>query len=142
MHTLSSRGTFALKSFLFRILLAAALVLLTLALEPLARAQQADDDPAPTASRPQGQAPASAKPQQQVPARSPSDDQTQQALAFTGRITNEEGQIVLKDPVTKMTYHLDDPAKVKAYIGKKVKIVGKLAMKSNTIHIDSIEPLS
>jgi len=54
----------------------------------------------------------------------------------------EQGQFVLKDPVTKMIYQLDDPAKAKPYIGKQVKVTGKLEMKSNTIHIDGIEPLS
>lgn len=49
---------------------------------------------------------------------------------------------MLKDPVTKMSYHFDDPAKAKPYIGKQVKVVGKLELKSNIIHIDSIEPLS
>jgi hypothetical protein len=48
---------------------------------------------------------------------------------------------VLNDPVTKMDYQLDDQAKAKPYIGKQVKVTGKLEMNSNTIHVDSIEPL-
>jgi Protein of unknown function (DUF5818) len=49
---------------------------------------------------------------------------------------------VLKDPVTKMSYQLDDQAKAKPYGGEQVKVTGKLEMKSNTIHIDGIEPPS
>ncbi len=76
-----------MKNFLVRLLLAAALTLVTFALASPAQAQQADED-----------------------------------------------------PVTKMSYQLDDQSKAKPYIGKQV--IGKLEMKSNTIHIDSIEPLS
>jgi hypothetical protein len=41
-----------------------------------------------------------------------------------------------------VSYQLDDQSKVKRYFGKQVKVTGKLEMNSNTIHIDSIEPLS
>ena len=70
------------------------------------------------------------------------DAQTQEALAFTGRVAKKQGQLVLNDPLTKMSYRLDGQAKAKPYLGKQVKVTGKLAMRSNTIHIDSIEPLS
>ena len=53
----------------------------------------------------------------------------------------DHGQLVLKDPVTKMSYQLDDQTKARQYVGKQVKVLGKLEMKSNTIHIDSIELL-
>ena len=49
---------------------------------------------------------------------------------------------MLKDPVTKMSYQLDDQAKAKPFVGKQVKVTGKLEMKSKTIHIEGIEPLS
>jgi hypothetical protein len=70
------------------------------------------------------------------------DDETQDALAFTGRIVEQNGELVLNDPVTKVSYQLDEPSKAKPYIGKLVKIIGKLGMKKNTIRIDSIEPVS
>jgi hypothetical protein len=50
--------------------------------------------------------------------------------------------LLLQDPVTKMSYRLDDQSKAKPYVGKQVKVIGKLEMKSNTIQIESIEPLS
>jgi hypothetical protein len=131
------------KNFLIRILLAAAFTLMTFALASSAQAQQADEDPVPATPHEQHPAATPKSPQhQQFPAPSTDDPQSQQALAFTGRVTNEQGQLVLKDPVTKMSYQLDDQAKAKPYVGKQVKVIGKLEMKSNTIHIDSIEPLS
>jgi len=130
------------KNFLIRILLAAALALVAFALVSSAQAQQADEDHAPATPRTQQPTAAPKSPQEQpTPAGSSANDQSQQALAFTGRIANAQGHLVLKDPVTKMSYQLDDQAKAKPYLGKQVKVVGKLEMKSNTIHIDSIEPL-
>lgn len=132
-----------MKNFLIRILLAAALTLVTFGLVSSAQAQQADEDPAP--ARPQQQQPTTVpkSPQQQQSSVPTSDDnETQQALAFTGRVTSDQGRLVLNDPVTKMSYQLDDQTKAKPYVGKQVKVIGKLEMKSNTIHIDSIEPVS
>lgn len=131
-----------MKNFLIRILLAAALTLVTFGLASSAQAQQADEDPVPASpQQPQPTTPKSS-PQQQSSAPSSNDDQTQQALAFTGRVTSEQGRLVLNDPVTKMSYQLDDQTKAKPYVGRQVKVIGKLEMKSNTIHIDSIEPVS
>lgn len=136
-----------MKNFLTRILLAVALTLMAFVLASSAQAQQADEDPAPATPRQQQPTATPKSPQQaQLPATPSSaeaqtnDAQTQQA-AFTGRIANEEGHLVLKDPVTKMSYQLDDQSKAKPYFGRQVKVVGKLEMNSNTIHIDSIEPL-
>ena len=132
-----------MKIFLFRILLAAAVTLVAFALASSAPAQPAGEDPAPAVPRPQQSmtGPSSSQ-QQELPDSSSNDAQTQAALAFSGRVTNEHGQLVLRDPVTKMTYKLDDQSKAKRFVGKQVKVVGKLEMKSNIIHIESIEPLS
>lgn len=135
-----------MKNFLIRILLAAALTLAAFALVSSAQAQQADEDPAPATPRQQqpSETPKSSR-QPQVPAASgdaqTNDAQTQQAFSFTGRIANEEGKLVLKDPVTKVSYQLNDQSKAKPYFGKQVKVVGKLEIKSHTIHIDTIEPI-
>ncbi len=130
-----------MKNFLARILLAAAFVLAAFALASSAQAQQADEDPTNATPR-QQQSTAAPKSPQEVPAPSSADAQTQEALAFTGRVIREQGRLVLKDPVTKMSYQFDDQSKAQPYIGKQVKVVGKLELKSNIIHIDSIEPLS
>jgi hypothetical protein len=133
-----------MKNFLVRLLLAAALTLVAFALVSSAQAQQADEDRGPaTTPRQQQSDPSPDSPQQPgAPAPSANDAQTQQALAFTGNVANERGRLVLQDPITKMRYRLDDQSKARPYIGKQVKVIGKLEMKSNTIHIDSIEPLS
>lgn len=142
-----------MKQILNRLVLAFAITLVAFALASLAHAQQADEDPTPVAP----QAPPQTVPQtgakqersqqgQQNAAATKSqgndDDETQDALTFTGRIVEHDGQLVLNDPITKIDYQLDDPSKAKSYVGKQVKIVGKLGMKQNTIHIESIEPSS
>jgi len=131
-----------MKTFFVRLSLAALLTLIAVAIaSSTARAQQADEDPAPASPHQRQTAPAPQSPQQNA---APSSDatQTQAALAFTGRVMSEKGQLVLQDPVTKMTYRFDDPSKAKPYIGKEVKVTGRLEMNTNTIHIDRIDPLS
>jgi len=78
---------------------------------------------------------------QQKDARTRSGNaETQDALAFTGHVVKEKGRILLKDPVTKMTYQLDDALKAKPFIGKQAKVIGKLDLDSNLIYVDSIGP--
>ena len=67
---------------------------------------------------------------------------TRDAKTFTGRIVKENGQIVLKDLVTKVSYKLSDTTKAKQYMGRQVKATGKLDMNSNTILVQRIEPAS
>lgn len=98
--------------------------------EPTARPQQERHEPAANSGANEPQMPAAG-----------SDTQTQDAKAFTGRVVKEEGKIVLKDPVTKTTYQIDDASKVKAYLGKEVKITGKLDLNSNVIHVETVELL-
>jgi hypothetical protein len=131
-----------MKKFLLHFSLATAVTLLTLALGPSMHAQQADQDPAPTTAHQPD--PAASQPQQQNQAQMPSsgDTATQDAKAFTGRIAKENGELVLKDPVTKVSYKLSDPAKAKQYVGKQVKVTGKLDVSSNTIQVEGIEPIS
>lgn len=131
-----------MKKFLLHFSLATVVTLLAMALGPLMLAQQADQDPAPATPN---QAAATAAPQQQQnEAQMPSsgDTKTQEAKAFSGRIVKENGDLVLKDPVTKVSYKLSDSSKAKQYVGKQVKVNGKLDMSSNTIQVDSIEPAS
>jgi Protein of unknown function (DUF5818) len=125
------------KKFLLRLSVAAAVTLLALALESSLHAQQADHDPAPATPH---QAESSAQQQEaQMPASG--DATTHEPKTFTGHVVKENRELVLKDPVTKVSYKLDDPAKAKPYIGKQVKVTGKLDMNSNTIQIASIELL-
>jgi|SRR5712671_3485658 len=99
--------------------------------EPTARPQQDPHEPAASSQQNEPQMPAAG-----------ADAQTQDAKSFSGRITKENGKIVLKDPVTKTSYQIDDVSKAKPFMGKQVKVTGKLDISSNTIHVDSIEPMS
>lgn len=137
-----------MKQILTRLALAAAITLAAFAITAHAQQsvnQQPDEDRAPASPRLQ-QPPASKSPTQSETPQAPgsssaatNDEQTQEALAFMGRLEEDNGTLVLRDPVTKMSYRLDDPSKARPYLHKQVKIVGKLAMRSNTIHIDSVE---
>jgi hypothetical protein len=146
-----------MNKFLLRISLAAAVMVGMSALGVTAQAQEpSSQEPAATAPPQQDPAGVPSQDQQQTPSASQpaqtqnesqmptagSDAQTQDAKAFTGRVDKEDGKVVLKDPVTKNTYQIDNAAKVKSYMGKQVKVTGKLDMNSNTIHVESIEPLT
>ena len=160
-----------MKNFLFRLSLAAGLTLGLVVLSSAANAQEPNAQEPAATTPPQQQPPAAttspdstpattgqeptAAPQQeqheppattqqnepQMPAAR-TDAQAQDAKSFSGRIMKENGKIVLKDPVTKTSYQIDDVSKVKSYMGKEVKVTGKLDMNSNTIHVESIAPLS
>jgi len=130
-----------MRGFLMRLLLATAVTLVAFAPASSAHAQQADEDAPPVS--PRQQAKTTSTPQQpNDQTASAADPQTQEALVFTGRVVREKGQIVLNDPVTKVSYQLYDQSKAKQYVGKPVKVTGRLDMSSNTIHIVSIEPLT
>jgi hypothetical protein len=107
-------------------------------LAPSLWAQQADQDPTPTAPRPLNstaqQSPANGAP---MPASGAAT--TRPAEVFSGRIVEENGEWVLQDPVTKVIRKLDDPAKAKRYLGKFVKITGKLDTNTNTIQIENVQ---
>ena len=125
---------------LLHLCLATAITLLTLVLGPSMHAQQADQDPAP--ATPHQADPAAAQPQEreaQMPASG--DATTQEAKTFSGRVVKENGEFVLKDPVTQVSYKLSDQPKAKQYVGKQVKVTGKLDTNSNTIQLNAIEPL-
>jgi pyruvate/2-oxoglutarate dehydrogenase complex dihydrolipoamide acyltransferase (E2) component len=148
-----------MKNFIVRLSLAVGLVLGVIGLGGSANAQEPNSQE-PAATAPPQQAPAetpqepTARPQQepnepaanprqnepQMPAAGP--DATKDAQAFTGRIVKENGKVVLKDPVTKTSYQMDDTSKAKQFMGKQVKVTGKLDMNTNTIHVENIEPIS
>jgi hypothetical protein len=134
-----------MKRLLEKFSLVATLALLTVVFVPHLHAQQADSDPSPSApARSNPAVPQAQQQAQQNEAQMPASGEatTRDAKTFTGRIVKEDGQIVLKDPVTKVTYKLDDAAKAKQYLGKQVKASGKLDMNTNTIHLDHLEPIS
>ena len=132
-----------MKKFLVRFSLAAAVFLLSVAYCPTVQAQASDQESNQTGTRPQVY-PADTPQQREGEAQMPAsgDSTTQEAKTFTGRIVKENGDLVLKDRVTEVSYKLSDPAKAKKYMGKQVKVTGKLDMNSNTIQVESIELVS
>lgn len=128
-----------MKRFLFPMSLALGLLLLA-ATAPSAYAQQADQSPASTAPRKTDAAgvPPQHANEGQMPASGETTNET--AQTFSGAVVKENGEIVLKDPVTKVVYQLDDVAKAKQFLGKRVKVTGRLQMNSNRILMESIEP--
>jgi hypothetical protein len=130
-----------MKNILVHFSLGTVMMFLTLALAPSLQAQQADQDPAP--ATPHRDLPTTQQTQQneaQMPASGAIT--THEAKTFSGKVTKENREFVLRDPVTKVSYKLSDPAKVKPYLDKPVKVTGKLDAESNTIQVDEIEPLS
>lgn len=122
-----------MKEILIRLLVAAFLTFAALALSAPARGQQATPK-----TNSAGQ---SVVFQNATPAASAGDDQTQDALVFTGQIEPEKGTLVLIDPVARITYQLDDQTRARRFVGKQVRVTGRLEMKSNTIRVDIINPL-
>jgi hypothetical protein len=117
---------------------AASLMFLAMLLGSSLQAQQASHHP----STPEKTNPAVPQAQQneaQMPASG--EATTREAKTFTGRMVKENGQIVLKDPITKVSYKLDDAAKASRYMEKQVKVTGKLDLNTNTIELERIEPL-
>jgi hypothetical protein len=129
-----------MKKSLLQFSLTAAATILIPGWAPAIHAQQADQDPAPATPR---QADPAAQAAQQNEAQMPASGETttHEAKTFSGRIAKENGEIVLKDPVTKVSYRLSDQSKAKQYVGKQVKVTGKLDLNSNTIQVNVIEPL-
>jgi|SRR5579863_2017681 uncharacterized protein YdeI (BOF family) len=117
-----------MKNFLLRLAVAATLTTCVAMLNVHANAQQPPRDP---------QDPNAA--QTQDSRSQNSDMQTQDAKPFNGTIMKEKGRLVLKDTTTNVSYQLDDQDKAKQFVGKQVKVTGKLDLDTNLIHVDSIE---
>jgi hypothetical protein len=98
---------YRMKDLLVRLLLAAAVTLLFARASP-ADEQQADEGPTPAAPQQKSSEATPSSPQQQGNAQTPTSEetQTQDAYSFTGGVVRENGKIILKDPVTKVSYQI------------------------------------
>jgi hypothetical protein len=111
-----------MKDFLIRILLAVVVTVGAFALASSARAQQADEDPAPATPRQPQSAATPQSPHSHDASPLPSGEaQTQDVLTFTGRVAKEQGQLVLNDPVAKMNYRFDDRQKRNGTSGSRLR---------------------
>lgn len=128
-----------MKHFCRNLLMTATLTLLTFALESSVHALQTDQDLSAVAP---SQSAATAYPAQSNEAQMPASGEAtvQPARTFSGRIVKENGELVLQDPVTKVSHKLSDESKAKKYLNQQVKITGKLDKNTNTIQIESIGP--
>ena len=97
-----------------------------------------DSQASPSTQAPSATSPNSSMPQSQTD----TSNAQQSARAFEGRIQKSGDEFVLQESATQTSYKLDDQEKVAAFVGKQVKITGKLDMDTNTIHVDNIELLS
>jgi uncharacterized protein YdeI (BOF family) len=58
---------------------------------------------------------------------------------FTGMISKDGEQFILKDETNKISYQLDDQQTAQKFAGKKVRVTGTLDASNNTIRVQTIE---
>src|SRR3954462_6016948 len=91
-----------------------------------------ETQPTPTPSQPG---------QQASPSSPASQDKSATAQTFTGTISKEADNYVLK--VSDSTsYKLDSQDQVQAFEGKRVQVTGTLDSSINLIRVDKVEPIS
>jgi hypothetical protein len=132
-----------MQRFLKRFLLTAAIVLVVSLADPLAHTQAMEQDSSASSQTDSAATPVIA-PNNSNEAQMPASGEvtTQEVKSFGGIVIKEHNVVALQDPVTKVSYRLNDPAKANPYVGKRVKITGKLDTNSNTILITGIEMVS
>lgn len=113
-----------MKNSLLRLAAVLALLASLSGLGAQAKAQQPTDSQQPTAAQQQN------------------DMQAEDVKPFNGTILKEKGRLVLKDPAANVSYQLDDQDKAKQFVGKQVKVTGKLDLNTNLIHVENIEAVS
>jgi uncharacterized protein involved in outer membrane biogenesis len=123
-----------------RFLFVFALFMWMIALPRGSQAQQPDQEPTPSTPH-QNDAQPTQQPQNEAHMPASGHSTTQPEKTFAGHIVVENGSVVLKDPVSKVSYKLSDPAKAKQFEGKEVKVTGKLEANSSTIQVSQIEPV-
>lgn len=85
--------------------------------------------------------PTPSQPGQQASPSAPASQDTSSAQTFTGTISKESDNYVLK--VSDSTsYKLDSQDQVQAFEGKRVQVTGTLDTSINLIHVDKVEPIS
>jgi hypothetical protein len=89
------------------------------------------------AQQPQQTQPSPDTPQAGQSSRQPTS-QVQRAKEYTGTIVDEGNSLRLKDSAGNANYKLDDEKMAKAYVGKQVRVTGKLDTSANIIQVQSI----
>lgn len=97
--------------------------------------QQPTPDPNPETQ------PTPSQPGQQAPSSPSSQDRSATAQTFTGTISKEADNYVLKVSDSS-SYKLDSQDQVQPFEGKRVQVTGTLDSSINLIHVDKVEPIS
>jgi hypothetical protein len=109
--------------------------------EPSAPRQQPTPDPQPDTHPAQNPTPVPPAPPEQSNPPAAAGTQAPTAQSFTGTISKESDNFVLKvSPTT--SYKLDNQQEVQQYEGQRVRVTGTLESEINLIHVDKIEPMS
>jgi Protein of unknown function (DUF5818) len=103
--------------------------------------QQPAPDPNPETKPPQNPTPAQPSSPPPQHAKNPADNQAPTAQTFTGTISKDTDNYVLKVSETS-SYKLDNQQQVQEYDGQRVRVTGTLDSSINLIHVDRIEPIS
>lgn len=85
--------------------------------------------------------PTPSQPGQQAPSSPSSQDKSATAQTFTGTISKEADNYVLKVSDSS-SYKLDSQDQVQPFEGKRVQVTGTLDSSINLIHVDKVEPIS
>jgi hypothetical protein len=103
--------------------------------------QQPTPDPNPETQPAPNPTPSQPGAQHASPSSPQSQEKTSTAQSFTGTISKESDNYVLK--VSDSTsYKLDSQDQVQQFEGKRVQITGTLDSSINLIHVDKVEPIS
>jgi hypothetical protein len=106
------------------------------------QSRQAPTTPDPHPETQPAQNPTPSQPSQ--PSKGPSapaQSQSQAAQTFTGIISKQSDNFLLKVSET-ISYKLDNQQEVQQYEGKRVRVTGTLDSSINLIHVDKVEPLT
>jgi len=103
--------------------------------------QQPTPDPNPETQPVPNPTPSQPGTQHASPSTAESQDKSPTAQTFTGTISKEVDNYVLK--VSDSTsYKLDSQDHVQPFEGKRVQVTGTLDSSINLIHVDKVEPIS
>ncbi len=103
--------------------------------------QQPTPDPAPETQPAPTPAPSQPGTHHTAPSTPESQGQSPTAQTFTGTISKESDNYVLKVSESA-SYKLDAQDQVQQYEGRRVQVTGTLDPSINLIHVDKVEPIS
>jgi flagellum-specific peptidoglycan hydrolase FlgJ len=103
--------------------------------------QQPTPDPNPETQPAQNPTPSQPSSPSSRQEQSPSESQAPSPQTFTGTVSKDADNFVLKVSETA-SYKLDNLQQVQQYEGQRVRVTGTLDQSLNLIHVDRIEPLS